>query len=68
MNASDILLIGIVAGFVCFAILSIMYVLLVVLRDNDDFEDVRFPETFNLPIILNEIEEKEKAATDVQDQ
>jgi hypothetical protein len=63
MDTNAILLIGIIAGFICFCMISAGYMVLMALNQVEDFDDVRIPETFELPKKLHEIEEKEKAAT-----
>ncbi len=63
MDYGVIITIGVIAGFVCFALLSLAWLINAIFSDTEDFEDVRISETFNLPQILIDIEEKEKAAT-----
>jgi len=63
MNAITILQIGVVAGVVCFGLVTLAWIIKELVNNIDDFEDARSPETFNLPTMLHEIEEEEKAAT-----
>ena len=61
MNAQDIILIGLVAGFVVFClIMAAAMVAMLLDREDEDFEDVQIPETFELPHKLYQIEEEEK--------
>jgi hypothetical protein len=53
----------VVVGMVAFAMYTIGKIIYWLCNEIDDFEDVRSPETFNLPTMLHEIEEEEKAAT-----
>ncbi len=63
MDYGAIIAIGVIAGFVCFCLISMAWLINAIFSDTEDFEDVRIPETFNLPQILMDIEEKENAAT-----
>jgi len=63
MDYGVIIAIGVIAGFVCFCLISMAWLINEIFSDTEDFEDVRIPETFNLPQILMDIEEKENAAT-----
>ena len=63
MNAVTIFTIGVIAGFVCFGIITMLYLLAIILEEkysNEDFEDLRTPETFQLPTILHEIDTTEQ--------
>jgi len=61
MSATDIIMIGMVAGFTVFCLLCAAALVAMILDNEDeDFEDVRIPETFQLPQILHELENSEK--------
>ena len=63
MDFGVIIAIGIIAGMVCYGVLTLVWILNGIFTETEDFDDVCIPETFNLPLILFEIEEIEKAAT-----
>ena len=62
MNATDIIMIGLVAGFVVFCLICAAAMVAIMLDNDDEFEDldVRIPETFELPKRLIELDEEEK--------
>ena len=61
MSATDIIMIGMVAGFTLF-VLFMGALTVATLMDKDDAADVpQIPETFELPRKLHEIEEEEKS-------
>jgi hypothetical protein len=60
MDTFTIFTIGLVAGFVCFGICTFLYLLAMAMDDSGDFEDLRTPETFQLPVILHEIDTTEQ--------
>jgi hypothetical protein len=60
MSAITIFQIGAVAGIVCFGLISLAWIIREVVNNTDDFEDIRIPETFQLPEILRDIEDEEK--------
>jgi len=60
MDTMTIFTIGLVAGFVCFGICTLLYLIAMAMDDSGDFEDLRTPETFQLPTILHEIDTTEQ--------
>lgn len=63
MNYEIIIAIVVISWFLCCCILSMVFVIKLIFSNMEDFEDFRQRETYDLPKILGEIEEKEKAAT-----
>lgn len=56
-----------VSAFVGFILYSVGKMIVWIGENSEDFEDIRIPETFELPKKLHEIEEKEKAASRCND-